>query len=68
MDIDRARSGGACYVCGQKGHIAKYCSNKAKIGIRALLAGLSAEDRTEVRRVLAEEEQVTPKDFPEESQ
>lgn len=68
MDIDRACSGGACYVCGQKGHIAKYCSNKAKIGICALLMGLSAKNRTKVRRVLAEKEQVTPKNFPEESQ
>jgi hypothetical protein len=34
MDVDKAKAEGRCFKCGEKGHMAKYCPNKAKFQVR----------------------------------
>ncbi len=55
MDIDKARLEGKCFNCGEVGHRARFCPKK-KREIRGLIEGLSAEEKSELRKELAEED------------
>ena len=39
MELDKARQMGACFNCGKKGHIAKFCPEPKK----AVVRGISTE-------------------------
>ena len=38
MDVDRARASGACFKCGEIGHISRYCKNGLMMMVKKLLA------------------------------
>jgi hypothetical protein len=53
MDLNMAKAQGACFQCGQKGHMAQYCPQK-RTQVQALVDGLSEEERKELMHTLGE--------------
>ena len=45
MELDEARQTGACFNCGKKGHIAKFCPEPRK----AVVRGVSTEIEDKLR-------------------
>ncbi|KAI0349088.1 hypothetical protein OH77DRAFT_1415579 [Trametes cingulata] len=64
MDIDTARRRGACFACGQRGHIQRDCPNR-KVVVRNLVQQLSAEDRAELLKELGTVGDLTVEGFHE---
>lgn len=70
MDIDGARSRITCFVCGNKGHIARLCPNKICGNAQHVRAVLSNQEITELLRLIQDEpvDKSKKEDFVEQSQ
>ena len=48
MDVDRAKNEGACFKCGENGHLSRNCPKNKRFNVRALVQEMTEDDKKKV--------------------